>query len=222
MDICEAMIEMIANADRAGANRVMDEWGAKHENENLLVDVLGPVLKIVGEKWQEKEEFSLAQAYVASKITEDALEKYSGAGADQVPGSEAKGPVVLGNIEDDVHALGRRIVATFLRADGWVVHDLGIDVEPKTFVDEAIKVGAKVIGISAMIYTTAEHIQQVRSEIDNRDLTGRVQLAVGGVVFRLRPELVEQFGGDGTAENALGAPALFDRLWDTAVKEGGK
>jgi len=35
---------------------------------------------------------------------------------------------------------------------------------------------------------------------------------VGGAVFRLRPELVEELGGDGTAPNALQAPALFDRL----------
>jgi methanogenic corrinoid protein MtbC1 len=56
------------------------------------------------------------------------------------------------------------------------------------------------------------NIRSVREELESRGLSGRIQLAVGGAVFRLRPELVEEVGGDGTAPSALQAPALFDRL----------
>ncbi len=56
---------MITESDRAGANRLVEEWMVEHGHERLVVDVLGPVLKLVGEKWQEKEELSLAHAYVA-------------------------------------------------------------------------------------------------------------------------------------------------------------
>ena len=100
--------------------------------------------------------------------------------------------------------------------------DLGIDVEAKTFVDRAEMAGAKVIGVSAMTFDTAANIRGIRSEIDKRGLKGRIQLAVGGAVFRLRPELVEQVGGDGTAADALYAPALFARLWDQAVRKEGQ
>ena len=50
MEIHESIIAMIANSDRAGANRLMEEWAAEHGYERLVVDVLGPVLKSVGEK----------------------------------------------------------------------------------------------------------------------------------------------------------------------------
>ncbi|MEI6877096.1 MAG: hypothetical protein WCL50_18435, partial [Spirochaetota bacterium] len=39
-----------------------------------------------------------------------------------------KGKAVIGNIEEDFHGLGRRLVASFLRTSGWEVHDLGNDV----------------------------------------------------------------------------------------------
>lgn len=221
MNIQDALVKMIANVDRKGANRLIEEWGGEYGYDNLLVEVLGPALRKVGKMWYG-EEFSLAHGYVASKIAEDALKKFIQTKGEATSGSPRKGPVVLGNIEDDCHPLGRKIVATFLKVEGWAVHDLGIDVEAKIFVDEAIKVGAKVIGVSAMIFTTAENIRGVRSEIDERGLKGRIQLAVGGAAFRLRPGLVEQVGGDGTAVDALDAPVLFARLWNQAIQEGGE
>jgi len=219
MEIHESIIAMIENSDRAGANRLMEEWAAEHGYERLVVDVLGPVLKSVGEKWQEEEELSLAHAYLASKIAEDALQKLCEQKCVEMPEAKTKGPVVLGNIEDDFHGMGRRMVSIFLQADGWTVHDLGNDVEPKNFVDKAIEVGAKVIGVSAMMYSTAEHIRRVRLEIDSRGLNSRIQLAVGGAIFVLRPELVKEFDADGTAQNALGASELFTLLWSRANRK---
>jgi hypothetical protein len=40
---------------------------------------------------------------------------------------------------------------------------------------------------------------------------------VGGAVFKLRPELVADFGGDGTASSAVEASALFEGLWQRAM-----
>jgi methanogenic corrinoid protein MtbC1 len=97
--------------------------------------------------------------------------------------------------------------------DGWKIHDLGNDVPAGEFVETALQVGAQIIGASAMMYTTAMNIAKLREEINKRNLTGHFRLAVGGAVFKLRPELVHEVGGDGTAPNAINAPALFDRLY---------
>jgi len=164
------------------------------------------------------EDFSLAQAYVASKIVQDVLEKYSHGSKQDIPETEAKGPVIMGNIRDDFHALGRRIVISFLKADAWRIHDLGVDVAPVRSLDQALEAGARVIGVSAMMYTAAEHIREIRQGIDQRGLTGAIQLAVGGAVFRLRPELAQELGADGMGMHAFDAPTLFSDLWDRAAK----
>ncbi|GAB1484745.1 hypothetical protein MASR2M78_35630 [Treponema sp.] len=119
---------------------------------------------------------------------------------------------VIGNIEDDYHSIGRRMVATLLRMDGWLVKDLGNDVLAKAFVDEALRMEASVIGVSAMMLTNAQNIRKVRKEIDNRKLENKIKLAVGGAIFVMRPELADEVGGDGTAINAIECPMLFNRL----------
>ena len=214
MGIQETLFEKLMDSDRKGANEVLMQWIASDDYNDLLVDVLAPVLRHLGEMWAS-EEFSLAHSYVASKVIEDAFQN---AILEKGLDSDAftKGPVVLGNIEDDCHPLGRRIVSAFLKANGWIVHDLGIDVDAETFVDKAVETGAKIIGVSAMIFTTAENIRHLRALLDERGLSGRIQMAVGGAVFRLRPELVKAVGGDGSAPDAVNVPALFDTLWAQA------
>ena len=106
----------------------------------------------------------------------------------------------------------RRMVASFAKAAGWNVEDLGNDVEAVEFVDTAEKLEARIIGISAMMNSTAENIIKVREEIDKRNLTGKVMLAVGGAVFKLRPTLVKEIGADGTSPDAMQAPKLFETL----------
>jgi len=222
MDIQQSLIERIHRGDRGGANALLDAWASEHGYERLFTEVLDPTLQLIGEEWNSSETFTLAQVYVAAKVTEDVLCKIAVRRKSSSEGQPAKGPAVIGNIEEDFHALGRRMVGTFLRAEGWIVHDLGNDVPAALLVDKAQEVGARVIGVSAMMMTTARNIKRVREEIDRRGLAGRLQLAVGGAVFRVCPGLVEEVGGDGTAANALGAAELFKRLWEESVrKEAG-
>ncbi len=125
---------------------------------------------------------------------------------------QSKGTAIIGNVEDDYHSLGRKLVGIFLLTAGWKVVDLGNDVAPATFVDAAIENKARIIGVSAMMFTTAQNILSLRKEIDQRGLKNKIKLAVGGAVFKIRPDLVSEVGGDGTAANAIDAPALFEKL----------
>ncbi len=217
MDIQHALIEMIQKADRPGANNILDTWAEENGYEQLLKEVLEPTLLLIGEEWRTAENFTLAQSYMAAKVAEDALLKAAEHKKDGDVTPPTKGPVVIGNIEEDFHSLGRRMVGTFLEADGWIVHDLGNDVPATEFVDKAVEINARVIGVSAMMRTTAANIKHLRSELDRRDLSGHIQLAVGGAVFLVCPGLDLEVGGDGTTRTAIDAPVLFDRLWNAAL-----
>jgi methylmalonyl-CoA mutase cobalamin-binding domain/chain len=175
---------------------------------HTIHEIIEPVLDEIGRRW-EAEHISLAVGYMAGKIAEEAL--LLAARTDQaIP--ETKGPIVLGNVEDDFHSLGRKLVAIFLRTAGWKVIDLGNDILAEDFVEAAVNHGAKIIGVSAMMLTTAENIAKIRVELDRRGVSGSIKLAVGGAVFKLRPELIAEVGGDGTAASAVDAPKLMARL----------
>lgn len=207
----------IINAERDLAVALLEDISQSLGRRRVINEILEPVLLDIGERWT-REELSLAQGYIAGKVAEDILLK--AARECQNPIRPAKGPVVIGNIEDDHHSLGRRMVGIFLEAAGWEVLDLGNDVPAEDFVDKAVECGARIIGVSAMMLTTAEGIADVRRILEERGLGGQIQLAVGGAVFNLRPELAIQLGGDGTCTNAMQAPALFDRLWQQAALAG--
>jgi methanogenic corrinoid protein MtbC1 len=208
---------MMINADRAGAASVIEQAIAEGiPPGRIIADLLDPALTRLGRLWG-LETVSLAQTFVAAKIAEDILLRCMPEVGASVPHNR---PVVLGNIEDDFHSLGRRIVGSFLRAAGWDVHDLGNDVLAEHFVDKALEVGASVIGASAMMQTTALNIRKLRDRIDARGLNGRLKLAVGGAVFNWRPDLVAEVGGDGTTTNAAGADALLRRLHAEATGVG--
>lgn len=208
------LFALVLDAERERAVSMLLEFAGDRGFHAAVNDLLEPVLERVGEAWC-RERISLAQGYVAGKIAEEVLLAAASSHGDLR--LDVKGPVVLGNVEDDYHSLGRKMVAVFLRAAGWKVIDMGNDVAAPDFVDAAVEHGARVIGVSAMMLTTAENIRAVRAELDARGLSGRIGLAVGGAVFKLRPELVHEVGGDGTVASAIQAPALFDRLWAAAA-----
>ena len=212
----EILYSLMLEAKREEALRLLLDHAGVHGFQSAVSALLEPVLEKAGEAWH-RENLSLAQGYVAGKIAEDLLVAAAESGGD-LP-LDVKGPVVIGNVEDDYHSLGRKMVAVFLRAAGWKVVDLGNDVVPGDFVDAALANGARVIGVSAMMLTTAENIRALRTEIDARGFGGRIQLAVGGAVFKLRPELMLEVGGDGTASSAIQAPELFERLWAQSLSE---
>ena len=203
------------NADRAGAAETIGlALAAGIAPAQVIIDILNPTIVRLGQLWEE-ESISLSQNFVASKIAEDALLRCL---PDSAAHQHTKGAVVIGNIEDDFHSLGRRIVGVFLTVAGWDVYDLGNDVTAEQFLGKALEVGACVIGASAMMQTTALNIRSLRELIDVRGLTDRIKLAVGGAVFNWRPELVAEVGGDGTTQNALGADELFMRLQSEAQR----
>jgi len=211
-NVQQQLIQAILDANRKQANAILDAWKTEHGFERTLSELLDPSLKIIGERWEQAMDVSLAQGYVAGKIAEDFMANASGLFG-QREQAEIHRPVVIGNIEDDYHSLGRKLLGIFLHTAGWNVCDLENDVPAADFIDKAEEIGARVIGVSAMMYTTAMNIVHVREELEKRGLSRQIKLAVGGAVFRLRPELVAEVGGDGTTGNAINAPELFERLW---------
>jgi len=210
-DYKKKLLQSIIDANRGLANSLMNDFAMQTNYRSALSLLFEPVLDQIGEMWFA-EKLSLAQGYFAGKIAEDVFNEASKSEEFILTQGKSKGNVVIGNIEDDFHSLGRKLIGTFLHTSGWKVVDLGNDILAKDFVDKALETESSIIGVSAMMYTTAINISSLRDEIDKRNLTNSIKLAVGGAVFKLRPELVAEVGGDATADNALKVPDLFDNL----------
>lgn len=221
-DIRKEFLEAILDVDRNEANALIEQWIIEHGHEHVIEFILDPVLEELGRLWQMQGDVSYAQVYVSATIAEDIILKVLSK-HNTYEKLENNHIVVIGNIEDDFHSLGRRLISTFLLSSGWKVIDLGNDITAKEFVDCAVKEKAKIIMVSAMMFSTAKRIIEVREEINGRGLEGKIALIVGGAVFNLRKDLWETVGADGTARSVIEARDLASHFFETLTdKEGAK
>jgi methanogenic corrinoid protein MtbC1 len=209
----QAVFQAIKASDRIKANNLIDDFANTSSYRDAINEIIEPIMYTLGEQWI-KEETTLAQTYVAAKIAEDTLQKAIHSHEYEKTATEVQRCAVVGNIREDFHSLGRRMVGTFLRASGWRVVDLGNDVAPQKFIDAVLEHNCRVIGVSAMMYSTAMNIAELRNLIVQKNLEHQLKVAVGGAVFKLTPTLVNEVGGDGSAKNAIDAPKLFNSLFE--------
>jgi methylmalonyl-CoA mutase cobalamin-binding domain/chain len=120
------------------------------------------------------------------------------------------GRVVIGTVQGDIHEIGKTLVATMLAANGFEVHDLGVDVTSQQFVAAVREVNANVVGLSALLTTTILNQEDVILNLKEAGLREQVKVIIGGVPAS--PEWAEEIGADGYAENATEAVDVVKRL----------
>jgi methanogenic corrinoid protein MtbC1 len=207
----KVIANLIYNGEKEKSLMLLTEWSSESSFKDVIFNILEPMLLEWGKLWMQGK-LSLADGYLSGKVAEEFYLAASKNSEYISSNQQKKGTLVIGNIEDDFHPLGRRLVSIYSQTAGWNVIDLGNDVPAELFVEKAIENKADIIAVSAMMFTTAKNILKVRTELDKQSLSGKIKLAVGGAVFKLRPGLVLELGGDGTADTAIEAPELFDRL----------
>jgi len=163
--------------------------------------------KTVGDKFDTMEIF-LADLIGAA----DAIK----AGIDillaQVPRERVprRGTVVIGTVKGDIHDLGKNIVATLLKVHGFDVYDLGTDVPTSRFIEEAERVKADVIGLSALLTSTMVGQKEVLDYLNDAGKRGKYIVVIGG--GPTNHDWAKEIGADGYAENAKDAVDLVTRL----------
>ena len=90
------------------------------------------------------------------------------------------GKVILGSLKGNTQGLGKDIVAATLRAAGFQVTDLGVDVSPEKFVDAVVREQARIIGISVSVDGTVPFLRDVVNNLKQRKLRTKVRIVVGG------------------------------------------
>jgi trimethylamine corrinoid protein len=126
----------------------------------------------------------------------------------------SKGVVVIGTVAGDIHDIGKTVVAALLQANGYEVHDLGVEVPAGRFLEAAAAQKADVIGLSALLSTTMLYQRDVLELLRSQGLKESYFVAVGGAP--VTQAWASQIGADGYARGAYEAVQLLDanrRKW---------
>ena len=155
-------------------------------------------LEIVGDKYEANEYFLSELLYAGSLVSElfDLLKpnmKNSQLGR--------KGVIVLGTVKGDIHDLGKNIFKMLADSSGFEVHDLGVDVEPASFVNEARQSSPQVLALSALLTTALVEMRNTLDELRAAGVKANLRVLLGGNA--VKKEFGAEIGADAAAFDAV-------------------
>jgi len=145
--------------------------------EEILSNGLIAGMNIVGEKFKNHEIF-LPDVLLAARAMNGAMEVLKPLLIKE--GIPIRGRIVIGSVKDDLHDIGKNLVAILLKGAGFEVIDLGNDVPAEKFIRVAKEENADVIGMSALLTTTMPVMKKVVDLAKDVGLYGKVKIMVGG------------------------------------------
>jgi corrinoid protein of di/trimethylamine methyltransferase len=157
----------------------------------LIEEVLNPALKDVGDRFDSGEMY-LPELILAAEAMQGAiaiLQPILEANKQQI---DSPGRVAMATVQGDIHDIGKNIVCALLRANGFVVLDLGRDVPPAAIIDKAEEFKADIIGMSALLSTTLPYCRDTVRLLEERGLRARYKVFVGG--GPVTPEFAQEIG----------------------------
>jgi len=167
-----SMVELLADGFSAGIRHLGDLFG---RGEIFLPELI----------------FSTEVMKMATEVIESKLDY-----AD----TKAKGVMVIGTVEGDVHDIGKGIVASLVKTNGIEVHDLGREVPASVFIEKAIEFNADFVGSSALLTTTMTVQKDIEEGLKAAGIRDKVKTMIGGAPVTHR--WAEKIGADAYCEDA--------------------
>ncbi len=205
-----AMTRSIVEGEEEDAGRLAGEALAGGiEPLEAITRGFVPGLNEVGQAFSNRELFlpDLVRAGVAMKTAMGVLEPELTRRGEMRTSS---GTVVIGTVKGDIHEIGKNLVATMMSANGFTVHDLGVDVPPESFIAKAKEVKANIVGVSALLTTTMPAQAQVVQLLREAKMDKGLKVIVGGAP--VTRGWVDEIGADGFSMDALGAVQIAQDL----------
>ncbi len=173
----------------------------------IIQEEIVPALEVVG-KGFEKGTLFLPQLLMSADAAGAAFEVIRTALAKSGTSTTRGGaPIVIATVKGDIHDIGKNIVRALLENYGFRVIDLGRDVAPETIVETAAKSGARLVGLSALMTTTAGAMAETIKQLKAAHLP--VKTFVGGAV--ITQDYANEIGADYYAKDAMASVRICEK-----------
>ncbi len=199
----DSLVEMILSGEESKLLERVEELLKVQSPLEVIDKHLKPAMDVVGELY-DKSKIFLPQLILAAQTAQKAFEKVQSLFSKK----ESSEKFVIATVKGDVHDIGKNIVATILRSAGYDVVDLGRNVAPEKIVKAVEKENPVMLGLSAMMTTTAPKIAETINELKARGIS--LPVIVGGA--SLNEELAKEFGADFYAKNATDAVKFLEKV----------
>jgi corrinoid protein of di/trimethylamine methyltransferase len=192
--LSDAVVNMDEDTAREAAHKVVDEGLNAYD---AVMNGLAAGMEIVGDLY-DKHEYFVPELLLCADALYAGLDILKPLIKPEDLGESAKGQVVIGTVQGDVHDIGKNIIKMMFEVAGFTVHDLGRDVPLEKFVEEQMRTDSEIVALSAMMTTTMMGMKKVVEMIKEKN--PNVAIMLGGAP--VTKDVTELFGADGYADSA--------------------
>jgi methanogenic corrinoid protein MtbC1 len=182
-----------------------------------IIEDAQQALRLVGERY-EQGDYYISSMMMAGEIFREVME-IIGPAFQERRGVNTTGHVLLGTVEGDIHDIGKNIFSILLRSHGFAVLDLGVDVAPAEFVQEALRVKPDIIALSGLLtlsYDPMKETIKVIRKLENPSIAKTPFIVGGGAVTAM---VCTYVGADYWATDAMVGVRLCEQIMDEKVRK---
>jgi len=176
---------------------------------DIIENQIVPALNKVGRGFEDGSLF-LPQLLMSSDAAQSSFAVLKSAMKSDV--QKKKNRVILATVRGDIHDIGKNIVKVLLENYGYEVVDLGRDVPPEKIAEAAEKEKINIIGLSALMTTTAPSMKDTIDLFRDRGLYDECRFIVGGAV--LSESYAKEIGAHFYARDAMATVHYVQKLFD--------
>lgn len=204
----EHLCKLIEDGDAEEAKAVTEHLVKDGVDPLEMIDALTKTMAHVGDLFAKLEIF-LPEIMLSGEALTAAVDVL-GPHLEASGGREVKGKVVLGVVKGDLHEIGKNIVKLILETNGFIVKDLGYNVDSLTFVKEAEAMEADFIASSSLMTTTMPRQLEIIEILKSKGIRDNYKVVIGGAPTSQM--WADKIGADLFCYDAKSAPELFSKI----------
>jgi len=175
--------------------------------DTVINEALRGAMEIVGKRFAANEIF-VPEMFISALTMKKGLELIRPLLT--CTGAQSRGSIVIATVKDDIHDIGKNLVAMLLEGGGFNVVDLGVDLSVKKVVSKVRELKPDVLALSTLLTTTMPQMEKVIGALEAAGLRGSVKVMVGGAP--VDRGFAEKIGADGYGKDAGEAVELARRF----------
>ena len=195
--LLDELFEAVVSGNIQKARKIAEKAVTQGLSADVALEKMTEAMQVVDRKYEMKEYFIVDVASSASAMKEafKILQPHL-----QVKSTNIAGKIVIGSLKGNIQSMGKDIVTATLRAAGFEVVDLGVDVSPDAFLDAAVQEKAQIIGISVSVDETVPFLKEVVDRLRQENLRDKVKIVIGGPA--VSEKIRREYGVDAYAKDA--------------------
>ncbi|MDO8736252.1 MAG: cobalamin-dependent protein [Thermoleophilia bacterium] len=207
-ELLEKFEHAIINGDADASADLADAIVARGEAtpDDIFVHLSG-AMEVVGGRYETGEYFipEMLRSAEAVEKSMTVLEPYLFEHR-----HEDAGVIVMGTVKGDIHNIGKNIIVSALKAAGYEVHDLGVNVSTDKFLNKVRETEADLLLLSAFTTSTKQALLDIIAALEANGMRDQVKVVSGGASHS--EEFAREVGVDGFATDVKSTLAVCQRL----------